>query len=121
MNNPYMLMTLVLYLASFGFYVWNLREPSRCVGLGATACLLAALGLHYLALLDRGRLTHAIPYDDLYGSLSLFAWLLAATYLVLESIHRQRTVGPFMLPIILAVFVLSNASASRHVNAPPAQ
>jgi ABC-type uncharacterized transport system permease subunit len=121
MSNPYALATLFLYLASFGLYVWNLREPSRGVGLGATTCLAIGLVMHYLALLERARLTHAIPYDDLYGSLSLFAWLLAATYLCLEVIHRQRTVGPFMLPIVLAVFALSSANASQHVNAPPAQ
>ena len=33
------------------------------------------------------------PYDDLYGSMSLFAWLLGITYLGLETLHRQRSVG----------------------------
>src|SRR5277367_5491387 len=95
MANVYVLATLFLYLASFGLYVWNSREPSRAVGIGATSCLAAGLAMHYIALLVRAHLTHTIPYDDLYGSLSLFAWLLAATYLGLEIIHRQRTVGPF--------------------------
>ncbi len=89
MTNPYVLATFVFYSASLALYIWNLREYSRPVGIGATTCLIIGLGLHYLALLDRSRQIHAVPYDDLFGSLSLFAWLLAATYLGLEAIHRQ--------------------------------
>src|SRR5271169_3361945 len=121
MTNPYVLATLIFYLASLALYVWNLGEPSRLAGIGATSCLVAALGLHYLALLQRSRLIHAVPYDDLFGSLSLFAWLLAATYLCLEAIHRRRAVGPFVLPIVLAVFLLAHLPEARLVKAPPAQ
>jgi ABC-type transport system involved in cytochrome c biogenesis permease subunit len=121
MTNPYVLATLVLYAASLALYIWNLREPSRPAGIGATACLIAALGMHYLALLERSRLIHAVPYDDLFGSLSLFAWLLAATYLGLEAIHRRRSVGPFVLPIVLVVFMLAHLPEARAIKAPPAQ
>jgi ABC-type uncharacterized transport system permease subunit len=121
MMNPYVLTTLLFYVASLALYIWNLREPSRAAGIGATLCLLGALGLHYMALLARSRLIHAVPYDDVYGSLSLFAWLLAATYLVLEAIHRQRSVGPFVLPIVIVVFLLAHASAAQPIKAPPAQ
>ncbi len=119
--NSYVLATLCFYVISLGLYVWNLREPSRAAGLGATACLVGGLVLHYFALLDRSRAIHAVPYDDLFGSLSLFAWLLAATYLVLEAIHRHRTVGPFVLPVVVVVFLLAHAPVARPVNAPPAQ
>jgi ABC-type transport system involved in cytochrome c biogenesis permease subunit len=121
MTSPYVTATLLFYAASFALYVWNLREPSRAAGIGATSCLVVALGLHYMALLARSRLIHAVPYDDLFGSLSLFAWLLAATYLCLEAIHRRRAVGPFVLPIVIAVFLLAHLPAARVVKAPPAQ
>jgi hypothetical protein len=121
MTNPYVLATLLFYMVSLGLYIWNLREPSRTAGIGATACLIGGLFLHYLALLHRSRLIHAVPYDDLFGSLSLFAWLLAATYLGLEAIHRRRSVGPFVLPIVLIVFLLAHASPAGPIKAPPAQ
>src|ERR1700720_4561788 len=121
MTNPYVIATLFFYAASLVLYIWNLREPSRVVGTGATACLVGGLILHYLALLDRSRLIHAVPYNDLYGSLSLFAWLLAATYLCLEAIHRRRAVGPFVLPIVILVFLLAHLPEARAVKAPPAQ
>ncbi len=121
MTNPYVLATLLFYAASLALYIWNLREPSRPAGIGATACLIAALGLHYVALLERSRQIHAVPYDDLFGSLSLFAWLLAATYLGLEALHRRRSVGPFVLPIVLVVFMLAHLPEAREIKAPPAQ
>jgi ABC-type uncharacterized transport system permease subunit len=121
MTSPYVIATLLFYAASLALYIWNLREPSRVAGIGATACLVVGLGLHYLALLARSRLIHAVPYDDLYGSLSLYAWLLAATYLGLEAIHRRRAVGPFVLPIVFAVFLLANLPEAHPSKAPPAQ
>jgi ABC-type transport system involved in cytochrome c biogenesis permease subunit len=121
MTSAYVLATLFFYGLSFGLYVWNLREPSRKVGLGATACLVGGLILHYVALLERSRWAQTIPYDDLFGSLSLFAWLLAATYLVIERIHRQRAVGPFVLPIVVGVFALAHSNAAAPVQQPPAQ
>ncbi len=121
MTNPYVIATLVFYMASLALYIWDLREPSRAVGIGATGFLIGALILHYVALLARSRQIHAVPYDDLLGSLSLFAWLLAATYLGLEAIHRRRSVGPFVLPIVLAVFLLAHLPEPRPVAAPPAQ
>jgi ABC-type transport system involved in cytochrome c biogenesis permease subunit len=121
MTSPYVTATLLFYAASFALYVWNLREPSRSVGIGATSCLVVGLALHYLALLARSRAIHAVPYDDLFGSLSLFAWLLAFTYLCLEAIHRRRVVGPFVLPIVVGVFLLAHLPEVRPVKAPPAQ
>jgi len=121
MTNPYVLTTLVFYVASLAFYIWNLRDPSRWVGWGATGCLCGGLVFHYLALLERSRLIHAVPYDDLFGSLSLFAWLLAATYLGLELIHHHRTVGPLVLPVVLLLFLLAHGHAAQPIKAPPAQ
>jgi ABC-type transport system involved in cytochrome c biogenesis permease subunit len=121
MMNPYVLATLLFYLASLTLYIWNLREPSKSAGYGATGCLIGGLVFHYVALLDRSHQIHAVPYDDVFGSLSLFAWLLAATYLGLEAIHRRRAVGPFVLPIVIAVFLLAHGREAQATKAPPAQ
>src|ERR1700686_858097 len=121
MANPYVVATFLLYATSLVLYILNLREPSPVAGIGATGCLIGGLVLHYLALLARSRLIHAVPYDDLFGSLSLFAWLLAATYLCLEAIHRRRAVGPFVLPIVIGVFLLAHLPEARAIKVPPAQ
>jgi HemX protein len=86
-------LSLVLYAASFLCYARILYAPQPWVSRLATLFLAGGIGLHYLALLARSHGTHTVPYDDLYGSMSLFAWLLGTTYLGLELFHRQRSVG----------------------------
>ncbi len=94
---------LALYLASFVFYAWFLAGNRRLTGLLATALLVLGLAGHYLWLLARSHWSHSIPYDDLYGSMSLFGWLLVATYLGLELRYRQRSMGAFVLPVVIAL------------------
>ena len=69
---------------------------------GLPHCLLAGgIVAQYFALLERSHWTHTVPYDDLYGSMSLFAWLLGVTYLGLELFHRQRSVGAFVTLVLV--------------------
>ncbi|MGD0840531.1 MAG: cytochrome c biogenesis protein CcsA [Candidatus Acidiferrales bacterium] len=121
MTNYFVPATLACYAASLGFYVRYLYAPKRAIGHAATFALAGGLILHYFALLVRSRAIHGIPYDDLTGSLSLFAWLLAATYLGLELVHRQKTVGAFVLPVVLALFACAHAFATPGTAAPPAR
>jgi HemX protein len=93
--------SLAVYFASFLCYAWLLYDERPWVGHAATGLLAAGIVLHYFALLERSRWTHTIPYDDLYGSMSLFAWLVAVTYLGLELFHHQRGAGPFVLVFLL--------------------
>ncbi len=112
---------LGLYVASFIGYTANLYRDRRWMGRVATLLLILALVAHYYALLERSRVIHAIPYDDLYGSMSLFAWLVGVTYLGLETFHRQRAVGSLVVPFViiwLAVAMsVAPAAASREPQA----
>jgi HemX protein len=119
MNFPLSYGSLALYLASFAAYAWFLYDSQRWVGRAASACLALGILLHYLALLERSRWIHSVPYQDLYGSMSLFAWLLAVTYLGLESFHRQRSVGPFVVPFVIFWLVAAMAVAPVGPPSPP--
>ena len=70
------------------------------------------------ALLERSRGLHTVPYHDLYGSMSLFGWLLALTYLGLELYHRQRSGGAFVLPFILAFFLAAHLAPADRLPQP---
>jgi HemX protein len=109
MNHLSILATVLAYLLSMTLYVRFLNTGRVLTGRLATVVLFIALGTHYLALLTRARATHTVPYHDLQGSMSLFGWLLAVTYLCLEIYHRQRTVGAFVVPVILAFFFAAYA------------
>lgn len=121
MRNHLVLLTTICYAASLGGYIAFLATARQLFGRLGTLLLLSGLGCHYLALLERTRWAHTVPYDDLYGSLSLFAWLLAVTYLGLEFFHRDRSVGAFVLPFVLAVFSVAQITRATVPTPPAAQ
>src|SRR6202795_2185191 len=120
MNHLFFLLTLAAYVGSFSAYIGY--PVSRRDWSGRLGSLLLAGGLiiHYFALLERARGLHTVPYHDLSGSMSLFGWLLALTYLSLELFHRQRSVGAFVLPFIIVFFVAAHLAPADRLAAPPA-
>jgi len=104
MTQMFVLLTVLAYLLSLCLYVSLLYAGKEIAGRLATVLMFLGLACHYLSLLARAKASHTVPYHDLQGSMSLFGWLLAVTYLCLEIYHRQRTVGAFVVPIILAFF-----------------
>jgi HemX protein len=115
MAHTFLFLTAVVYSVSWGFYTHFLRDGRLMIGRIASLLLAAGVVLHYFALLDRARALHTVPYNDLYGSMSLFGWLLALTYLALEIYHRQRSVGAFVLPFIIAFFLAAHLSPAGRV------
>jgi ABC-type transport system involved in cytochrome c biogenesis permease subunit len=115
-------LALALYAASFFCYARTLYAPHVWVGRLASLLLLSGIVAHYFALLERSYGTHTIPYDDVFGSMSLFAWLLGVTYLGLELFHRQRSVGAFVSSLLfLWVGVVSALAPSAMPPRPAAR
>src|SRR5580693_536047 len=121
MNHIALLLTTVAYVLSLGFYVRFLNTGRVPTGRLGTLLLAAGLVAHYFALLERSRGLHTVPYHDLYGSMSLFGWLLALTYLGLELFHRQRSVGAFVLPFILVFFLAAHLAPADRLSPAPAR
>jgi ABC-type transport system involved in cytochrome c biogenesis permease subunit len=115
-------LTLAAYAASFCCYARILYAPHKWLGRLASVMLAGGIVLHYYALLERSHGMHTVPYDDLYGSMSLFAWLLGFTYLGLEIFHRQRTVGAFVTLWLVVWLALLEMLAPQAVplSPPPA-
>jgi ABC-type uncharacterized transport system permease subunit len=120
MNHIFLTLTVLAYVLSLVLYLRFLSTGRELTGRLGT--LLLALGLiaHYFALLERTRGQHTVPYHDLYGSMSLFGWLLALTYLGLELYHRQRSVGAFVLPFILVFFLAAHLAPADRLSPPAA-
>jgi len=112
-------LSLALYAASFLCYARLLYAPDVWLGRLATLLLAGGIALQYFALLDRSMGTHAVPYDDLYGSMSLFAWLLGITYLGMELFHRQRSVGAFVTLLLVVWMAVLGSLAPHQMPAPP--
>lgn len=120
MSHLYVILTTAAYLLSLSLYVFFLNSGKEMVGRAATLFLALGLATHYLALLERARAQHTVPYHDLYGSMSLFGWLLGLTYLGLEVYHRQRSVGAYALPFMLIFYLAANAAPPDKLAPPPA-
>lgn len=118
--NAYIILTVVAYGLSLVLYAGFLGTGKALTGRLATLLLAMGLVTHYFALLERARGLHTVPYHDLYGSMSLFGWLLALTYLGLELYHRQRSVGAFVLPFILVFFVAAHLAPADRYSPPDA-
>jgi ABC-type uncharacterized transport system permease subunit len=65
------------------------------------ALIAAGLALQFRDLLLRARALGSVPYRTLGGSVSLFGWMLGIAFLVLLLRHRERSIGPFLIPFIV--------------------
>ncbi len=98
-------LALLGYAGATALYVRWLRQPQA--GAGRLATLLAGLGaaFNFVYLYERSRVLKTVPYNDLLGSMALFGLFLAGMSLILEVRHRDRSLGPFLMPAAL-VFML---------------
>jgi len=112
-------LAVALYAASLVCYAGVLYAPRVWLGRVATLLLMLGMAAHYFALLARSHGTHTVPYNDLYGSMSLFAWLLGLTYLGLEILHRQRSVGAFVTLLLVAWLSVLAVVTPAEMPAPP--
>jgi ABC-type uncharacterized transport system permease subunit len=120
MNQVFLPATTLAYVLSFVLYALSLKTGKKLTGRLGTLLLGIALVTHYFALLERSRGLHTVPYHDLYGSMSLFGWLLALTYLALEVYHRQQSVGAFVLPFIVVFFLAAHLAPADRLPPPSA-
>jgi ABC-type transport system involved in cytochrome c biogenesis permease subunit len=117
----FLTLTLLAYGAILVAYIRFLYTGNRLSGRLGTLLLGLGLVAHYFALLERSRGLNTVPYHDLYGSMSLFGWLLALTYLALEFYHRQRSVGAFVVPFILVFFLAAHLAPADRLASTPAR
>src|SRR5271170_7179518 len=97
MPNQLGYLSLALYAASFICYARNLFAPNIWAGRLASLLLAGGIFVQYLSLYQRSVALHTVPYDDLYGSMSLFAWLLVC-WIVLLGLLTPRILAVPTVP-----------------------
>lgn len=111
--SPVGLLALLVYVAAEALAIAHLRKNSPGYGRATTALLGVGMLLHFVALQIRARHLHSVPYRDLPDSMSLFAWMLAATYGILLIRHRERSTAPFLLPLVILFLAVSFLTPTR--------
>ncbi|MEP6767497.1 MAG: cytochrome c biogenesis protein CcsA [Acidobacteriota bacterium] len=100
-------LAVALYVGAEALSILSLLKPGRAssgtiLRTSAASVLLAAgLALHFADLEITARMLHSVPYRSFGGSLSLFGWMLGVSYLALLFRHRERAIGPFLIPFVI--------------------
>jgi len=95
---------VLLYAAA---EVLAIRALVRPKGFGAAPGLVVAgLVAQFAGLQLVARSQGSVPYRTLGGSMALFGWMLGLAYLILVLRHRERAIGPFLIPFVLAFSIL---------------
>lgn len=95
------------YFLSAILYTTSLFRTHPAIGRAATAFAVLGAALNFGTLYARSVALHTVPYRDLLGSMKLFGFFLAVLNIVLEFRHRDRSLGPFLMPAALAFLLLS--------------
>src|SRR6266511_1514092 len=94
-----------LYLGAEAYSILSLVRP-RVPARPGHVMVGAGLALQFADLEVRARALHSVPYRTIGGSLSLFGWMLGLSYLALLFRHRERAVGPFLIPFVILFSIL---------------
>lgn len=104
-RHPLGWLAVALYAAAEAASIWALVSARRGRSF-ASGLVCAAVLLQFVDLQMVGRALHSVPYRTFGGSLSLFGWMLGISYLILLFRHRERAIGPFLIPFVI-VFTLA--------------
>jgi len=95
---------ILLYAAAEALAIRALLRPK---GFGAAPVLVAAgLAAQFADLELVARSHGSVPYRTLGGSMALFGWMLGLACLILVLRHRERAIGPFLIPFVLVFSIL---------------
>lgn len=76
-------------------------------GRSGTLFTWLALGFLTVSLAARTLATGHPPYTNMYEFTVAFGWGISLFYALFERRYRQRTLGAFILPVVLALFLIS--------------
>lgn len=99
-------LAVVCYAGAEALAILALVQPRELAARATPVVIAGGLALHFADLMHRARELDSVPYRTLGGSVSFFGWMLGIAYLVLLLRHRERAMGPFLIPfIVLATIV----------------
>ncbi len=94
-------LAVALYLGAEALAIASLVAPRGTLGKLTPLLVAVGLALHFGDLMHRARALVSVPYRTLGGSVSLFGWMLGIAFLVLLARHRERAIGPFLIPFVV--------------------
>ena len=97
------LLPLILYAAAGVAYAIHFARRDVNVGRTATTLLLLAVLTHTFVIGMQTMEVRHVPFANPSRAVSTFVWLLTLSYLYLELTTDERSMGVFILPIIVSL------------------
>ncbi len=94
-------LAVALYIGAEALAVVSLVAPRGSLGKLTPVLVAGGLAFQFADLMHRARALGSVPYRTLGGSVSLFGWMLGIAFLVLLARHRERAIGPFLIPFVI--------------------
>ncbi len=104
-------LALVYYVRAF-----RLGRPAENVRAGKLMGL--AVALHLLYLIHLTAFVRHLPVTDVFETITTCVWLFGAVYLLLEWRLQEHSLGLFILPVIIALQIISNLFLDFHRELP---
>jgi ABC-type uncharacterized transport system permease subunit len=106
-DRHFFLLAVVLYGLSTVYLVFLWRKGFRTDDRASYFLLLAAFGLHTVAMFMRGFSFKQCPVNNLYEATTFIAWTIVAAYLVIGLLPRLRFLGAFASPVLFGIGVFA--------------
>jgi len=101
-------LVVAAYVLALIFYVRFFRSGKPLESARAGQLMTLAAGLHFFYLIHLAVFTGRLPVTDVFESITTCVWLFGAVYLSLEWRTKERSLGPFILTIIIILQAVSN-------------
>lgn len=106
--------SLIIYYIALGFYfigtisyvdhLLSKRKASYIIGFSSIS---AGLLFHTAFLAYRWSVSGHAPFVGLFESLSFFAWSICLSYLIIELIYKEKSIGGLVMPVMLIMGILA--------------
>jgi len=97
---------LILYAAAGVAYAIHFARRDPSVGRTATTLLLFGALVHTFVIGMQTMEVRHVPFANPSRAISTFVWLLTLSYLYLELTTDERSMGVFILPVVVALQVI---------------
>jgi ABC-type transport system involved in cytochrome c biogenesis permease subunit len=97
---------LVFYAAALVAYVWHFARRDPSAGVAATTSLALGILTHTFVIGMQTMEAGHVPFAGTTAAISTFVWLLAIAYLYTELTTNERSMGTFILPLLVSLQVI---------------
>jgi ABC-type transport system involved in cytochrome c biogenesis permease subunit len=109
---------LTLYATAGVIYAMHFARRQASVGRAATTVLLFAALVHTFLIGMQTMEVQHVPFANASSAISTFVWLLTLSYLYLELSTDERSMGVFILPIVVALQIIPTVHPGVEVRNP---